>query len=272
MVAGQHAMGFRPRAAAARSRPHRPLAGGRLQAFPRHREGRDQAGHQRSLHLRAGRQPAGRPGAGPDQFLGRLRRHGRLQPGRRRRPGAVQLDGRRRSRLRRLGHGCRPLGRMGVASLHQRQGARELFQALLDPLPQRGTAGGAAGADDAALRHHGRAERRHGRQLGSRDAALVRPQGQRAEGHRLIPPLQRFRACRQRGACGAPARRRHRDRQLRQIRSVGRGRGGLPQPADDQSHAEEGPHRADADAQRIRPADRRLHHRQWGDSPATRDS
>ena len=62
------------------------------------REGRHQADHQRPLHLRARRQPAGRPGAGPDQLLGRLRRHGRLQPGRRRRAGAVQLDGRRRSR------------------------------------------------------------------------------------------------------------------------------------------------------------------------------
>ena len=93
VVAGQHAVGFRPRAAAARPRPHRAVAGDRLQAFPRHREGRHQADHQRPLHLRARRQSAGRPGAGPDQFLVRLRRHGRLQPGRRRRPGAVQLDG-----------------------------------------------------------------------------------------------------------------------------------------------------------------------------------
>ena len=89
VVAGQHAVGFRPRAAAARPRPHRAVAGDRLQAFPRHREGRHQADHQRPLHLRARRQPAGRPGAGPDQFLVRLRRHGRLQPGRRRRPRAV---------------------------------------------------------------------------------------------------------------------------------------------------------------------------------------
>ena len=205
VVAGQHAVGFRPRAAAARPRPHRAVAGGRLQAFPGHREGRHQAGRQRPLHLRAGRQPAGRPGAGPHQFLGGLRRHGRLQPGRRRRAGAVQLDGQRRSGLRRLGHGRRPLGRMGVAALHQRQGARELFAPLLDPLPQRGTAGRAAGADDAALRHDGRAERRDGRFLGAGDAAVVRAQGHRAQGHRLVPPLQRFRACRQRGARRARA-------------------------------------------------------------------
>ena len=88
------------------------------------------------------------------------------------------------------------------------------------------------------------------------------PERHRAEGHGLLPPLQRFRAYRQRGARHARTRRRHRDRQLREIRSVGLGRRGFPQPPDDQPHAEDGPHRADADAQRIRPADRRLHDRQ----------
>ena len=39
-----------------------------------------------------------------------------FSPGRRRRPGAVELDGQRRSRLRRLGHGRRALRRMGDAS------------------------------------------------------------------------------------------------------------------------------------------------------------
>ena len=34
-----------------------------------------------------------------------------------------------------------------------------------------------------------------GRQLGARDAAVVRAQGRRAEGHRLLPPLQRLSAC-----------------------------------------------------------------------------
>ncbi len=101
-----------------------------------------------------------------------------------------------------------------------------------------------------------------GDSLGPRNAALVRAEGLRAEGHGLLPPLQRFRACRQRGARHARARRRHRDRQLRQIRGVGPGRRGFPQPPDDQPHAEDRPHRADADAQRIRQADRRLHHRQ----------
>ncbi len=40
-----------------------PIARGRLQAFPGLEQRRHQAGHQRPLHLRAGRQPAGRPGA-----------------------------------------------------------------------------------------------------------------------------------------------------------------------------------------------------------------
>jgi dimethylglycine dehydrogenase len=42
----------------------------------------------------------------------------------------------------------------------------------------------------------------------------------------------------------------------------GPGAEGVPVAADDQHHAEDGPHRADADAQRVRQADRRLHHRQ----------
>ncbi len=153
-------------------------------------------------------------------------------------------------------------GEWAEPALHQRQGARKLFAPLLHPLPQRGTARRAPGADDAALRHHARQQRRHGRQLGSGNPALVRAEGQGAEGYRLLPPLQRFRADRRGSARHARARRRHRDRQLRQIRSVRTGGRGFPQPADDQPHAEDRPHRADADDQRIRQADRRLHHRQ----------
>ncbi len=75
-----------------------------------------------------------------------------------------------------------------------------LFAPLPHPLPERGAAGGAADADDAALRQDDRAGRRDGRQLGAGDAALVRAEGRRAEGHRLLPPLQRFRAREARGA------------------------------------------------------------------------
>ena len=101
----EDALGIRPRIAAARSRPDRAEPRAWLQAFPGAGQGRHQARHQRPLHLHARRQSAGRSGAGPAQFLGRLRRHGGLQPGRRRRPGAVAMDGQRRSGLRCLGHG-----------------------------------------------------------------------------------------------------------------------------------------------------------------------
>ena len=56
--------------------------------FPRARERRHPQGRQRPVHLRARRQSADRPGARAAELLGRLRRHGGLQPGRRRRPRA----------------------------------------------------------------------------------------------------------------------------------------------------------------------------------------
>ncbi len=63
-----------------------------------------------------------------------------------------QLDGRRRPRFRRLGHGCVALRRLDHHGLYQRQGARELRPALPHPLPQRGTPGRASAAHDARLR------------------------------------------------------------------------------------------------------------------------
>ena len=134
-----------------------------------------------------------------------------FSPGRRRRPGAVQLDGQWRSRLRRLGHGRRPLRRMGVAALHQRQGARKLFPPLLHPLPQRGTAGGKAGADHAALRHDGRQQRRHGRLLGPRNAACgsrPRAQSRRTSSPSIAPTISSISAtkCGQRANASASPR------------------------------------------------------------------
>ena len=131
-------------------------------------------------------------------------------------------------------------GEWATPALHQRQGARELFAPLLDPLPERGAAGGAAGADDAALRHDGRAERRDGRFLGPGDAAVVRAEGHRAEGHRLLPPLQRFRACRQRGARDARAASASpRSPTSPSTRSPGAGAEAFLNRADDQPHAED---------------------------------
>ena len=92
------------------------------------------------------------PGARAAELLGGLRRHGRLQPGRRRRTGAVAVDGERRSGRGRVGDGRRALRRLGDARLYQRQGARELLAALPHPLPERGAAGGAPVAHHADLR------------------------------------------------------------------------------------------------------------------------
>jgi glycine/D-amino acid oxidase-like deaminating enzyme len=74
------------------------VAGNRLPAFPRHGEGGHPAHHQRPVHLLPRRQSARGSRAGPARVLVRLRRDGRLQPGRRRRTGAVAVDGGRRSR------------------------------------------------------------------------------------------------------------------------------------------------------------------------------
>ena len=71
----------------------------RLPAFPRSGQGRHQAGDQWPLHLLARWQSAGGPGAGPAEFLVRLCGHGGLQPGRRRGPGALAMDGEWRSGL-----------------------------------------------------------------------------------------------------------------------------------------------------------------------------
>ena len=84
---GGDARGLRPRAAAREDRPHGRQARCRLGALSRTAHRGRQAHHQRPLHLRAGRQPAGRPGAGPSQLLGGVRGDGGVQPGRRGRAG-----------------------------------------------------------------------------------------------------------------------------------------------------------------------------------------
>ena len=122
-----------------------------FQHFPAVAARRHQAGDQRPVRLRAGRQSAGRTGAGPAQLLRRLRGHGRLLAGRRRRPVAGELDGRGRSRHGRVRHGRRALWRLRHPRLYQRQGARELPPAFLDHLSERGAAGGAAAANHAGL-------------------------------------------------------------------------------------------------------------------------
>ena len=135
------AVELRHGAAAARPRPHRPLAGDRLQALPGDGDCADQTGRQRTVHVRPGRQPARRPDSRAAQLLGRLRRDGRAVTGRRGRPRPRQLDDDRRPTAGRVGDGRRPLRRLGDARLHQRQGARELQPAVPHHVPQRGATG-----------------------------------------------------------------------------------------------------------------------------------
>ena len=101
------------------SRPRsRSASGISRRSRGRHQEGRST---DRSLSRRTAIRWSG-PVPGPAQLLVRLRGDGGIQPGRRRRPRAVAMDGQRRSGVRRLGDGRRPLRRVGDARLHQRQG------------------------------------------------------------------------------------------------------------------------------------------------------
>ncbi len=128
--------------------------------------------------------------------------------------------------------------------------------------PQRRASGSAPTADDGALRHHALSGCRHGRLVGARDAAVVRAQGGRAQGHRVFPPLERLRACEGGGAGHAQWRGRHRDRQLRQVPVYRIGRRSLPVADDDQQDAQDRPHHPHAHAEPAGQAHRRLHHRQ----------
>ena len=152
-----------------------------LPAFPGARARRHQQGDQRPVHLRAGRQSAGRAGARAAQLLGGVRGDGRLQPGRRHRPGAVALDGAQTIRAR---TSCRWTSRASARSPRRstpsHQGAGELRAALPPGLSERGAAGRAAGAPLADLRSAARRRRGHGRELRTRARAVVRAGGRRA--------------------------------------------------------------------------------------------
>ncbi len=195
-----------------------PSVDGGIRAFPATRERRHQEGRQRAVHLRAGRQPAGRPDQGPQELLGGLRRHGRVQPGRRRGPVARELDGRWRSGRRHLGDGRRALRRLGQPSVHQRQGARELLATVPHPLPQRRTRGRAPAAHDADLREAAGRERRVRRLLHAGASAVVRAEGHASRRRRDVPALERTPPRRRRVSRSARILRPDRDLELRQVR------------------------------------------------------
>ena len=205
VVAARDAVGLRVPVARPRPRPHRPRARARLRPLPRRRPGRHPALRQRPVHVQPRRQPAGRPDPRHARHVGRLRGDGRAVAGRRCRPVARQLDGRRRPGRRHLGHGRRPLRRLGDARLHQRQGPRELLAAVPDHVPQRGAAGGAPVAHDADLRPPHRAQRGVGRRVRARAPAVVPAPRSRADRGRHVPPLERVRAAsaRSRAPCAS---------------------------------------------------------------------
>ncbi len=119
VVRSEHSLGFRPGLAAERPRADRTQPRGGIRAFSGAWRRRNPESGERTVHLRARRQSAGGSRPGPQEFLGRLRRHGGIQPGRRRGTGLVAVDGGRRPRPRHLGHGRRALRRLDDAGLYQ---------------------------------------------------------------------------------------------------------------------------------------------------------
>ena len=170
VVAEGDAVGLRGAAPQARRRADRARAPGRLQALPGDGRHRHPADRQRPVHVLTRWESTRGSGPRDPELLGRLRGHGRPLAGRRRGPGARDLDDRGRPRRLRdgyLGDGRGPLRRLRHARLHERQGPRELLAPLPDHVPERGAAGRPAAPHDADLRPP------HGRQRGL--GRLLRP-------------------------------------------------------------------------------------------------
>jgi hypothetical protein len=131
-----------------------------------------------------------------DQLLDRLRRHGRLQPGRRRRPGAVQLDGPRRSGRDIWGMDVARYGEWATLRYTNAKVRENYSPPLLASASQRGTARRPPAADHTALRRHGRDNHAvMGDSWGLETPLWFAPSKRRRGARRpLLPPLQRFRA------------------------------------------------------------------------------
>ncbi len=187
------------------------------QALPGAGAGRDQAGHQRPLHLRARRQPAGRPGAGAEELLDRLRRHGGLQPGRWRGVDLAQwmVEGEPERDVFAV-----DVARFGdwITPGYTRAKVRENYQRRFSvELPERGTAGGAAVPDHARLWHLEGSARGVRRRLRHGGGQLLRAGGRAALRDPLVPPLERLRGHRRGMPGGARGGRHQRDPQFRQV-------------------------------------------------------
>ena len=261
VAAPLHALGLRARAAPRQAGAHGRQAGRRVRALPLPGARRDQAHHQRPLHLRPGRQPAGRPGAGAARLLVRLRGDGGLQPGRRRRARARGVDGRGRALARRVRDGRGALRRLVHPPLHPGQGARELPAPFRHRLPQRGAAGRASAGHHPRLRRVAGAERGLRGGLRARARQLLRPARRARLRGAGLPPLERLRPGRGGVRRGARRARHQRDPQLRQVRARRPGGGGLAVAHHGRARAPGGAHRAHPHAEPPRQADRRLQHR-----------
>ncbi len=243
-----------------------------FERFPALAERRHPQVGQRRLHLHARRQSAGRPGAGPQELLGRLRLHGRLLARRRHRPHALQLDDPWRSGRRHLRHGRRALRRLRVERCVSEGDDRPVLRAALRHLlSQRGAARRPAAQDLALLR---RLEGRGcglWRHLGHGDAAIFRdgPAGLRREADPA--PLQRPRLRRRRGEGDARSGRHVRKRDLCALRSDRRRRRRLARSLACGEAAEGRPRPPGADAESVGQPDGRPDRQPPGRGPLLAD-
>ena len=121
-----------------------------------------------------------------------------FQPGRRRRPGARQLDDRLATPAPTSGHGCRPLTATGRRWPTPTPRCARTIRAASPSAFRTRNCRGPAAADHADLRPALGEGRAVGRRFRARGAALVR--AGRRERRVLLAALDRFRACRARGA------------------------------------------------------------------------
>ena len=208
---------------------HRAESRRRVRAFPAARKRRHQEDRQRPVHFRARWQSAGRPDSGAAQLLGCLRRHGGVQPGRGRRPGAVRTGWSKAIRARTSGRWTSPATVTGPRGrTPTRRCARTIRGASASDFRMRNWSGRAAAAHDADLRKACRRECGVRRLLRARACAMVRAARAR---RRMKTPRSVARTPMR--AVGEECRavresvRSDRDLELRQVRSHGGRRRGM---------------------------------------------
>ena len=263
LVDGRRALGLRGRASSGEHRPH--LGGTRTRPSPVSglAEGRHPQMGQWRIHLFPRREPTGRSGRGQAGVLARLRRDGRVPPGRRRRQSARRMDDPRGNRRGRLRPRHRPLRRPRVQSgVHPSDDRRVLRPPIRHDLPERAIAGGPSPQDNAGLRRHVGGGLPVGQFLGPGDSAVFR--AARFQGKADPETLERLRHRRRGVPRGAQERGTSRYRgvlALRGDRTAGRK---LARLADRRPPAEARTSEARADAFGDGPAQRRPHNHQLG--------